>query len=206
LDPRRRFAPGLEDFFSITVRGRGQNIILFFIFCSTNANAHRCKITRSREKYPTFKIFVTQIFFHKRPISGYKYHMRIVEIVSPEEQPAQSQIQNNPEMLRNLADLWQQFAKDNPRIKYALDMLPVTGPITSGVDASAYVQQGEYGPAAVAALGIIPGVKPLLKLSQMGLTARQLALHRRVTQSSSLARNTDRGVDSAEYMQNKPLP
>jgi len=40
----------------------------------------------------------------------------------------------------------------------------------------------------------------------MGLTARQLALHRRVTQSSSLARNTDRGVDSAEYMQNKPLP
>jgi len=132
--------------------------------------------------------------------------MRIVEIVSPEEQPAQSQVQLDPQTLDRLADLWQQFATENPRTKYALDMLPVTGPVTSGLDASAYLRQGQYGQAALAALGIIPGVRPLLKLSQMNLTARQLALHRRIAQGSSLARNTDRGLDTADHIQNRPIP
>lgn len=49
------------------------------------------------------------------------------------------------------------LSKEYPTTKYVLDSLPVSGQITSGLDAVNSTYKGDYGSAAVDALGILPG-------------------------------------------------
>ncbi len=54
---------------------------------------------------------------------------------------------------------YRQAAEKHPRLKYALDMAPPTGWVTSLADAVSDANQGEYKKALIDLLGVVPGAK-----------------------------------------------
>lgn len=93
-----------------------------------------------------------------------------------------------PQELQGLEDLWDQFGRENPNIKLALGFLPVIGTGVSVIDFKSAVSKGDVGAAVLAALGLIPGFKPLTKIQQLGLTQRQLAVFNAYMQKQKAGR------------------
>ena len=123
------------------------------------------------------------------------------EIASPEEQT----VIPDPQTRVNLIALWDKFARENPKVKWVLDMLPGSGQVASGIDVASLVDKGEYGQAAIAALGLAPMVKPLLKLQSFGLTPQQMLNHTALLKTSQRARNVDRTVDTTQAVDQSRL-
>lgn len=102
-----------------------------------------------------------------------------VEDISPEMDHGGKPYANTniqvPQELQGLEKLWDQFGEENPNIKLAISFLPVVGTGVSAIDFKVAVNKGDVGAAALAALGLIPGIKPLTTISKLGLTQRQLA-------------------------------
>jgi hypothetical protein len=93
-----------------------------------------------------------------------------------------------PQELQGLADLWDKFSEENPNIKLVLSFLPVVGVGVNAIDFKAAVDKGHTGDAVLAALGLVPGVKPLTKLAQFRLTPQQLALFNAYMRAHKLGR------------------
>lgn len=69
---------------------------------------------------------------------------------------------------------YDQLSNDHPNIKLAADVLPGTGTVTSALDVASALNKGDYGDAAVNAIGLIPGYKTVKAPVQ---TIGQQALH-----------------------------
>jgi hypothetical protein len=54
---------------------------------------------------------------------------------------------------------YERLSNENPKTKLALDMLPGTGTVTSALDVANDVRKGQYGDAALDAIGLVPGYK-----------------------------------------------
>ena len=64
--------------------------------------------------------------------------------------------------------LYDKFTSEYPKIKLALDILPPTAMATSATDTLNSLSKNDYGDAVLNALGLIPGLKPLAKLTGIG--------------------------------------
>jgi hypothetical protein len=60
-----------------------------------------------------------------------------------------------------------------PDAKLAADLYPKSAVLTSGLDAAVQVKNGNYGQAAVEAVGMVPFIKPGVTLAKMGAAALQ---------------------------------
>lgn len=102
--------------------------------------------------------------------------------------------------LHNLRDKVAKYDKakrDYPREKYLLDMAPGIGQVTSALDTVSSLSKGDYGDAALNAVGVIPGVK---HVPARGLVK---AAKKYAGKGFAAARNFDRGMDTAEYIGNE---
>lgn len=96
---------------------------------------------------------------------------------------------------RALDQMYVQWKQANPTLKWAMDMLPVTGQVNSLMDANADYKAGKYGAAALDMMGLVPGSR-LIRGMGMVKSAKQFA-----GPLWDAARWYDRGADTAEYLQ-----
>jgi hypothetical protein len=99
--------------------------------------------------------------------------------------------------LHNLRDKVAKYDKakgDYPGEKYLLDMVPGVGQVTSALDTVSALDKGNYGDAALNAIGVIPGVK-YIPARGLVKSAKKYA-----GKGFAAARNFDRGMDTAEYI------
>jgi len=92
---------------------------------------------------------------------------------------------------------YQKLASDNPEVKLAADVLPVSGQVTSIADAISDAKQERYAKAAVDLLGIVPGAK-LIKGSGLVKDAMKYA-----GKNSNIARRIDTANDTVDYGRSK---
>jgi len=123
---------------------------------------------------------------------------QMLDLTKLTESPEEYITPPNPQTRLDLIKLWDKFAAENPKVKWVLDMLPISGSVTSGIDAATLANHGRYGEAAIAALGLAPMVKPLLKLQRFGLTPQQVNDYNALLKTSQRARNVDKTVDTTQ--------
>ena len=107
-----------------------------------------------------------------------------------------------PQELQGLSDLWDKFSKENPNIKLVLSFLPVVGVGVNAIDFKAAVDKDHTGDAVIAALGLVPGVKPLTKLAQFRLTPQQLALFNAYVRNHRLGKLINQAGSVGEWGSN----
>ena len=130
---------------------------------------------------------------------------KYIDIVNEANFPSATQPQVRPasKEYKELVTFWDQLANSNPELKLALDMLPPTAFAMSAGDTANALAKKSYGDAAVNALGLIPGVKPIViftnKIRNL-ITPQQWAQHLKIVQNvHSTARAVDTGNDLNDY-------
>jgi|688.fasta_scaffold508303_1 hypothetical protein len=124
-----------------------------------------------------------------------RYYLDILnEIQSPEEMHTTDE----PSSMAGLPKKYQDWAKENPGKKLALDLFPPTAIPTSVADTAANLAQGQFGDAAVSAIGIIPLVKPLTKFARLGKSDTELAVRDAAVKSAKGAYATDAAIDTGQ--------
>jgi len=91
---------------------------------------------------------------------------------------------------------YENYSEKYPLAKLSLDLVPVTGVATSAVDTVSDLKKGNYGKAAIDALGVIPGVKTI-KTAAEGLR-KASTVKKYDSPLWEAARNVDRGSDISE--------
>jgi len=94
-------------------------------------------------------------------------------------------------------DRYEEASKAAPDVKLAADLHPKSGIATSGMDAAVQAKKGNYGQAALEAVGLIPFVKPGVTLAKLGKNA----LKRK--EVAKKAQAADRVNDTVGYVAEK---
>jgi len=95
-------------------------------------------------------------------------------------------------------DTYERLSKENPDAKLALDLAPFSGVATSLADSAEAAHKGNYPDAALALLGVVPGVK-MVKGKGFLDKAKKVYDSAR----ANLARTTDKTSDTVTYAENK---
>jgi hypothetical protein len=130
----------------------------------------------------------------------FRYYLDLLnEMQSPEEMPTQSTpTTDGQNSTIGLVPKYQDWTKENPGKKLALDLFPPTAIATSVTDTAANLAQGQFGDAAVSAIGMIPLVKPISKLASLGKSATELAVRDAAVKSAKGAYATDAVIDTGQ--------
>ena len=96
------------------------------------------------------------------------------------------------------------LSKQYPTTKFVLDSLPVTGQIASGLDTANSMYKGDYGSAAVDALGILPGggIAKKIRSTYKGLKKAPVKELEYLKQGLNNVQQLDRVGDAKTYMDN----
>jgi hypothetical protein len=129
-------------------------------------------------------------------IKSFRNYLDILsEVQLSEETSSQNNTQPNT---ASLAQRYTNWAKENPKTKLALDLFPPTAIASSAADTVSQAAQGQYGDAAVSAIGLIPIIKPLSKLASLGKSPRELKVRDAVSRASKGAYGVDAAIDTAQ--------
>jgi hypothetical protein len=101
------------------------------------------------------------------------------------------------ELAKSASNKYTELSDKYPEAKLAADLLPGVGVVTSGADAVNDAYKGNYRDAALDLLGVIPGAKLIKGAGAVKDTTKFAG------KNVEAARNIDRGVDTATYLDRK---